>query len=311
VDDGLRRFGSLMREADVTMVGSYVPDGAKIADWIFANNTGVTVFYDIDTPVTLAALQHANACEYLTRAQVAEYDLYLSFAGGRAIERLADLGAVRPTPLYCSVDPQSHRSSVAGLAWEMGYLGTYAADRQPALDTLLLSVAKEHPKSRFVVGGPLYPTDIKWPSNVGRLDHVPPASHATFYLSQRYTLSLTRADMRALGHAPSVRLFEAAACGATIISDDWDGLEEFLVPDSEILLAATKSDVESYLHDLPDRQRIEIGKRAQKRVLAEHTASHRAAELESHVAAIMSPAASVEIERAKRPASALMGSRPS
>jgi spore maturation protein CgeB len=287
LDDGLRRHARLMREADVVIVGSYVPDGVRLVDWVLANARGVTAFYDIDTPVTLAALQTTGGCEYVKRTQVAGFDLYLSFAGGRAIERLADLGARQPVPLYCSVDPRAHRPALTGVAWDLGYLGTYAADRQPALESLMLAVARAAPSRRFVVAGPMYPSDIAWPANVARLEHVPPSRHAAFYLSQRFTLNLTRADMRAIGHAPSVRLFEAAGCGAAIISDTWDGIDEFLSPGREILLAQTRTDVERYLREVTEEERIHLGRRAQKRVLGAHTSAHRAMELEAHVASLL------------------------
>ncbi|MFN2446694.1 MAG: glycosyltransferase [Vicinamibacterales bacterium] len=286
------RFGGLIRGADVVIVGSYVPEGAALAEWILANAAGVKAFYDIDTPVTLAALESGAGCEYLGRHQVSEFDAYFSFAGGRTLERLAALGAKRPHPLYCSVDPLAHSPVDAEARWDLGYLGTYSHDRQPALDQLMLSVARSQTTARFVVAGPLYPSTIEWPANVERFDHVAPPAHASFYARQRYTLNVTRADMRALGHAPSVRLFEAAACGTAIISDTWEGLGEFFTPGIDILEASTGADVEAYLRDISDARRAEIGAGAQRRVLAAHTSAHRAAELEAQVATIVSPEAS-------------------
>jgi spore maturation protein CgeB len=134
-----------------------------------------------------------------------------------------------------------------------------------------------------VVAGPQYPTGIRWPANVRRIDHLPPARHRGFYNAQRFTLNLTRADMIAAGFSPSVRLFEAAACGTPIVSDAWNGIETVLTPGSEVLLARTAADVLGYVSDLPETERLAIGARARARILAEHTAAHRAEELEGHV----------------------------
>src|SRR5207253_6090561 len=103
--------------------------------------------------------------------------------------------------------------------WDLGYLGTYSADRQPALDQLMLQPARRWPLGRWVVAGPQYPASLDWPSGVERLEHVSPDQHRGFYSAQRFTLNLTRAAMLRAGYSPSVRLFEAAACGTPIISD--------------------------------------------------------------------------------------------
>ena len=170
--------------------------------------------------------------------------------------------------------------------WDVGYLGTYAADRQPVLDRLLLGVARQRPTRRFAVAGAMYPDDLDWPANVDRVEHLPPPAHATFFGGQRFTLNITRADKRRLGHSPSVRLFEAAACGAAIISDMWDGLEDFFEPYVEILPASTTAEILQYL-DLSEPERRTIGQRARDRVLSAHTSEHRAVELEAYVAEAM------------------------
>jgi spore maturation protein CgeB len=127
-----------------------------------------------------------------------------------------------------------------------------------------------------VVAGPSYPATVNWPANVQRIEHLPPAAHAEFYASQRYTLNLTRADMRRAGYSPSVRLFEAAACGTPIISDDWPGLDTFLTPGREVLTAASAAGVLDHLRRIPEERRRAIGRAARARVLAEHTAACRA-----------------------------------
>jgi len=286
LDELAREHRLTLRNADVVIVGSYVPEGAAALDVVRQLATGVLMFYDIDTPITLARLEAGDDCEYLRRDQLRQLDAVLSFAAGAALDRLVALGAPRAHPLYCSVDPAIHQPVATDLRWDLGYLGTYAADRQPALDRLMLDVARRRPDARFAVAGPMYPADVNWPGNVERIEHLPPPDHSAFYCAQRFTLNLTRADMRRLGHSPSVRLFEAAACGAAIISDTWAGLEDVFVPGVEILAAETTEDVGEYL-GLDEDTRRSIGERARERVLAAHSSDHRALELEAHIAEAM------------------------
>jgi spore maturation protein CgeB len=280
------RFAGEVRSADLVIVGSYVPEGVAVGEWVVRTAQGVTAFYDIDTPVTLAKLARGDY-EYLTPALIPAYTLYLSFAGGPTLEQLErDYGAPAARPLYCSVDPAIYFPDQSTMCWDLGYMGTYSADRQPGLAELLLAPADRQPRRRFVVAGPGYPATVVWPANVARIDHLPPDQHRAFYNSQRFTLNLTRADMTRLGYSPSVRLFEAAACGVPIISDIWAGIETIFTPHEEILLAHGRSDVLSYLLDLPEEARRALGERARQRVLTHHTAAQRAEELEGYVAAV-------------------------
>ncbi|MBV9859183.1 MAG: glycosyltransferase [Alphaproteobacteria bacterium] len=285
------RWRGALREADLVILGSYVPDGIEIAALLRATVRGLLAFYDIDTPVTLAALAASN-CAYLKPALVPAFDLYLSFTGGpllRAIER--DYGAPAARALYCSIDPDRHRPeapSAEAHAWALGYLGTYSPDRQPPLDSLLCEPARRWPEGRFAVAGPLYPGDLCWPDNIERMEHIAPDRHGWFYARQRFTLNVTRADMIRAGYSPSVRLFEAAACQVPIISDWWPGLDSIFRPGEEILVARTAKDVLAYLHELPEAARRAIAERARARVLAEHTAAHRAVTLEGYVEEVSS-----------------------
>jgi len=162
-------------------------------------------------------------------------------------------------------------------------MGTYSDDRQPPLDRLLIEPARQWPEGRFIVAGPQYPDTIAWPTNVARIEHLPPAAHQAFYNRQRWTLNITRADMVAVGYSPSVRLFEAAACGVPILSDYWDGLETFFALDTEIMVTRSPEETLRALREVPEEERRAIGARARARVLAAHTAAHRAAELESYL----------------------------
>lgn len=269
-----------VRDADAVIVGSFTPDGVAVGRWVQTTATGVTAFYDIDTPVTLAKLE-AGQEEYISAAIIPDYDLYLSFTGGPTLRTLEhSYGARRAKALYCSVDADVYRPNATPVRWDLSYLGTYSADRQPPLQRLLLEPARRAPHLRFCVAGPQYPADIAWPANVERLDHVPPAEHPDFYAASRYTLNVTRADMIVAGYSPSVRLFEAAACGTPVLSDVWEGLDALLEPGREILLCDSADAVLSAL-SLADRDRLALGLAARERILAQHTSTHRAAELDA------------------------------
>jgi spore maturation protein CgeB len=283
LDDLARRFSHDVRDADVVIVGSYVPEGVLVGRWVTAIARGVTAFYDIDTPVTLAKLR-AGDQEYLSRDLIPRYDLYLSFTGGPTLNVLErEFGSPRALPLYCSVDPTLYYPEPQPIQrWHLGYLGTYSPDRQPTLDRLLIEPARRSPDRQFVVAGPQYPDTIDWPHNVQRIAHLPPAEHRAFYNEQAFTLNVTRADMIRAGYSPSVRLFEAAACGVPIVSDAWEGLDTFFRPGEEIFVAQTSDDAMTILRDVDETTRRRVATRARQKVLAAHTAAHRAAELESY-----------------------------
>jgi spore maturation protein CgeB len=273
-------FTDEVRGANLVIVGSHVPDGIEVGRWVCETACGTTAFYDTDTPVTIAALERGD-CEYLSVALIPRYDLYLSFTGGPMLERLeGSFGARKACAFYCLVDPIRYRPRPVEPRWDLGYLGTYSDDRQPQLDALLLDPARRLKQSEFVVAGPQYPPELTWPANVERLEHVPPPRHPQFYAAQRWTLNITPADTRAAGWSPSVRLFEAAACGIPVISTRWDGLEELFADGQEIVIADKPADVVDALWDMPEPERRAIGERARRRVLAEHTAARRIDQLE-------------------------------
>ncbi len=279
----LARWRAEMTRADLVMIGSYVVDGIAAARLV-RPWAGKLAFYDIDTPVTLAMLERGEA-SYISADTIPLYDLYFSFTGGPTLRLLEQRhGARAARALFCAVDPALYTPAEPRAAprWDLGYLGTYSADRQPVLDRLLLEPARRAPECRFVVAGPQYPDGIAWPANVERLEHLPPSDHAAFYNSLAWTMNVTRADMVAAGYSPSVRLFEAAACATPIISDDWAGLGDFLSPGTEIVVARTSRDVLDCL-DWSEERRRAMGRAARQRVLGGHTADHRAALLEREV----------------------------
>jgi spore maturation protein CgeB len=280
------RFAQRVRDADLVLVGSYVPEGIELGKWVTSVARGVTSFYDLDTPVTLAKLAREGN-DYLSRELVCRYDLYLSFTGGPTLRRIQqEFGARNARPLYCSVDPLLYFPQRSEPQWDLGYMGTYSADRQPGVDEFVLQAARRWSEARMVVAGPQYPDHIVWPENVERIAHLAPGDHRGFYARQRFTLNITRAEMRVAGYSPSVRLFEAAACGTPIVSDTWRGLKDFFVPGKEILTARSANDILEYLQDIPEPERKEIGMNARHRVLQQHTAMHRATELERYVGEI-------------------------
>jgi len=314
LDELKREYAGEVEAADAVIVGSFVPQGVAVGEWVQTMAAGVTVFYDIDTPVTLAKLE-AEDYEYLHPSLIRGYQLYLSFTGGPTLTRLErEFGAPVARALYCSFDPELYYPEPTPPRWELGYLGTYSADRQPRLERLLLEPARRLPERRFIVAGAQYPASLRWPDNVEHREHIPPTEHRAFYNAQRYTLNVTRDDMIRAGWSPSVRLFEAAACATPIISDTWPGLDTLFVPGEEILLAQDSDEVLAYLHDIPEDNRRAIGERARARVLAEHTAAHRARELVGYITALMAhgePAAARTVPRPSgAPASVRPGSPP-
>ncbi len=277
-------------DADAIVVGSYFPDAIAATKALLGSARCPMLFYDIDTPITLHELRKSGSTDYLTAALIPEYAAYLSFTGGPAVRELEEIfGAQRAIAFYCSVDPDLYQpvAARAEFACDLSYLGTYAADRQPKLMRLLDDAAALVPQQSFVVAGPQYPDhEISWQRNVRRLVHVPPRDHPAFYCSSRFTLNVTRDDMVAAGYSPSVRLFEASACGSAILSDDWPGLAEFLTPGEEILLPKDAADVSRILREMDDAEREQMGGRARARVLDAHSSTHRARQFEEVISSL-------------------------
>ena len=291
-----RRAREELTDADVAIVTSYCPDGIAASELVLGATHPLGVFYDLDTPVTLGRLARSETIPYIGAAGLREFDLVLSYTGGKAIEQLRTrLGARRVLPLYGHVDPEVHRPAAAAMRYaaDLSYLGTFAADRQEAVDELFIAPARELPHKRFLLGGAQYPPDFPWSENIFFVRHLPASEHPAFFSSSRMTLNVTRRDMAAMGWCPSGRLFEAAACGAAIISDSWDGLDQFFTPGTEILVARNCQDVVGAL-ELSNAEIRRIGAAARERTLAEHTSDHRAKGLLQ--AFEMAPAPAIERE---------------
>jgi len=272
------RAAAELADADAAIVTSYCPDALDARAQMLDAARPLRVFYDLDAPVTLERVAAGDDVPYVGERGFADYDVVLSYAGGPVLQALRDvLGARRVEPLYGHVDPDVHRPVAVEARYraDLSWLGTWAADRQQALEGIFVRPAQQRPEAKFLIGGAQYPADFPWGRNVHFVAHVPPHEHAAFLCSSRLTLNVTRAPMVRSGWCPSGRLFEAGACGATVLTDDWPGLSQFYQPGSEVLLARDAADTVAAL-DLDDATLRRIGAAARERTLDEHTSSHRA-----------------------------------
>jgi spore maturation protein CgeB len=268
-------------DADVAIITSYCHDGLAATKLVCEQGRVLRVFYDLDTPVTLARLDAGESVAYIAETGLRDFDLVLSYSGGQALtEFRTRLGARRVAPLYGHVDPDLHRPArpLPHYRADLSYLGTYSEDRQDALEELLVVPAQQQPDRKFLIGGAQYPQHFPWSSNIYFVRHLPPAEHSAFFCSSRLTLNVTRRAMVERGWCPSGRLFEAAACGAPIVSDVWEGLDAFFQPDEEIILAERSADVAAAV-GLGDQELQTMARRARERALQEHSSGRRADEL--------------------------------
>jgi spore maturation protein CgeB len=268
-------------DADVAMVTSYCPDGVAASELVLSSRARRRCFYDLDTPVTLARLAAGENVDYIGPRGLGDFDLVLSYTGGAALEALKSrLGARCTAPLYGSVDPEAHRPEPAQAQYraDLSYLGTYAEDRQSALQALFIEPARRLSERRFVIGGTQYPAAFPWTSNIHFVRHLPPREHPAFFSSARLTLNITRKSMAAMGFCPSGRMFEAAACGAPMVSDWWSGLDGFFEPGIEIVVAHNTEDAIAAI-EMSDAERAAVARRARERTLEEHTAERRVSTL--------------------------------
>jgi spore maturation protein CgeB len=267
-----------LADAEAALVTSYCPDGIAASELVLESPAQVRGLYDLDTPVTLLRVTAGEAVPYLLPQGLGEFDLVLSYTGGRALDELRDrLGARWVAPLYGHVDPDVHHpvQSCASMRADLSYLGTYAGDRQPALDSLFIEPARHLPDRRFVIAGAKYPDGFPWTENIFFLGHVAPSHHAAFFASSRLTLNVTRSAMAEMGYCPSGRLFEAAACGAPVVTDAWEGLDAFFEPGQEILCARTTAEATDAI-ECSDAELQRIARAARERVMQEHTSDCRA-----------------------------------
>ncbi len=266
-----------LADADVGMVTSYCPDGRAACELVLGSNVDRKAFYDLDTGVTLARVAAGEDVAYLPAERLGGFDVVFSYTGGEALRLLqTQLHARRVAPLYGHVDPEAHYPvpAVERYRADLSYIGTYAADRQPAVQAMLIDPARRLPGRRFSIAGSMYPQDFPWASNIWFFKHLPPAEHPAFYCSSRLTLNTTRVAMAELGYCPSGRFFESAACGTPVLSDWWDGLDTFYTPGKEVLIARTTEEAMAAV-ELSDVEIAAVGRAARERTLDEHTSDDR------------------------------------
>jgi spore maturation protein CgeB len=274
-----------LSDADLGMVTSYCPDAIVASQFVLDSPAGLRCFYDLDTGVTLHRLESGLPVDYIGPRGLRDFDFVFSYVGGPALRKLREmLGAVVVAPLYGSVDPAAHFPVPPKEDYRaaLSYLGTWAADRQQRLEQLFVEPARLLSDRKFVIGGSMYDGSFPWLPNIFFVSHVPVADHPAFYCSSQLNLNVTRQAMAENGYCPSGRLFEAAACGAVLISDQWEGLDMFFEPGAEILTAEKTGDVLAALQRPPD-DLARIGKAARERALSQHTADVRAMEMENIV----------------------------
>jgi spore maturation protein CgeB len=245
----------------------------------------VRIFWDVDAPATLASLEE-DAGDPL-RELIGRYDIVLTYGGGQpVIDRYAALGARACVPVYNALDPATHHPEPPrpDLACDLAFLGNRLPDREARVEEFFFRAVEALPGRSFLLGGNGWEDRVAGLPNVGYLGHVPPGDHNALNRSALAVLNVSRESMAANGWSPATRVFEAAGAGACLITDEWEGVEEFLAPGEEVLVARDGAEVAELLEGLgPDRAR-RIGEAARERVLAEHTYDRRAEQVEAILA---------------------------
>ncbi|MBN1237174.1 MAG: glycosyltransferase [Gammaproteobacteria bacterium] len=272
-------------------VGDDVLD-AEIAS-LGSSGRASAVYWDVDSPATLARLE-ADRADPL-RALLPAFDHVLCYGGGEpARRRYLALGARRCDVIYNALDPTSHHpvASDGRFEGDLGFLGNRLPDREKRVDAFFFEPARRLADRRFVLGGSGWEDRAGELPNVNWVGHVYTADHNAFNVTPKAVINISRDEMAGVGYAPATRVFEAAGSGACLITDAWEGIELFLAPDEEVLVAHGPDDVARFVHELTPERARRIGQRARRRMLGEHTYRHRAAQLEDLLAGADSRAAS-------------------
>lgn len=268
------------RGADVVVKASGVGVGDALLEEAVLGLGGLAVLWDVDAPATLARLE-ADEDDPL-RTLVPRYDLVLAYGGGDPVRRrYRALGAPECEPVYNAVDPETHHPVPpdARFAADLAFLANRLPDREARVREFFLRAAKLAPGQRFLLGGAGW-EDAPLPANVRALGHVPTGDHNALNSTPLAVLNVLRESMATNGWSPATRVFEAAGAGACLISDVWEGIDEFLEPGREVLVAESGAEVAALLAELTPEQAREIGEAARRRVLAEHTYARRAEQVE-------------------------------
>ncbi len=290
--EGLRSVLAEAHKADVVVKASGVGvfDAELIAGIIdHARADALKIFWDVDAAATLDEIRADPA--HPVRAALPQLDMVLTYGGGPpVVEAYEALGAARCIPVYNAVDPDTHHPVAPDdrFACDLAFLGNRLPDREARVEQFFLAAAAALPEQSFLIGGSGW-HDKHMPANVRHLGHVGTADHNAFNCTPRAVLNIARDSMAAVGFSPATRVFEAAGAGACLITDYWEGIEQFLIPGEEVLVARTGQDVADLLADLTTERARAIGEAARRRVLAENTYELRARQvddlLRAHAAA--------------------------
>ncbi len=245
----------------------------------------LTIFWDVDAPATLARME-GDGSDSL-RALLPEYDLVLTYGGGDpVVRRYTALGARECIPVYNALDPDTHHPAPgrAELRADLALLANRLPDREARVEEFFFRAVEALPERSFLLGGNGWDDRVAGLRNLRWLGHVAPGDHNALNCSALAVLNVTREDMVANGWSPATRVFEAAGAGACLISDTWKGIDEFLEPGAEVLLARDGGEVADLLSGLEPEEARRIGDAARERMLAEHTYGHRAKQLEAILA---------------------------
>ncbi|WCR10824.1 glycosyltransferase [Paracoccus stylophorae] len=242
-----------------------------------ARPDALRIFWDVDAPATLAELRAAS--EHPLRTALPDLDLVLTYGGGQpVIDAYRALGARDCVPVYNALDPDTHHPvpPEPRFACDMAFLGNRLPDREARVAAWFFAPAAACPEARFLLGGSGW-QGHGMPDNVRALGHVPTRDHNALNASARMVLNIARDSMAETGFSPATRVFEAAGAGACIVTDAWEGVEMFLAPGEEILVARDGQDVADLVRSVSPQRAARIGEAALQRVLNEHTYTHRAA----------------------------------
>jgi spore maturation protein CgeB len=241
----------------------------------------VRIFWDVDAPATLGSIEADP--ESPLRGLIGRYDMVLTYGGGRpVIDRYTALGARACFPVYNALDPETHHPAAPRpeLACDLAFLGNRLPDREARVEEFFFRAVEALPERTFLLGGNGWEDRVAGLANVRYLGHVAPGDHNALNRSTLAVLNVSRESMAANGWSPATRVFEAAGAGACLISDEWEGVEDFLTPGEEVLVAADGAEVAELLTGLDPARARAIGEAALERVLAEHTYERRAAQVE-------------------------------
>jgi len=284
----VREVVAAAAEADVVVKASGVGVFDAVLEQAVAELEGpeARIFWDVDAPATLASMEDATeeAVESPLRELIPAYDMVFTYGGGQpVIDRYLALGARSCTPVYNALDPETHHPEPPRpeLACDLVFLGNRLPDREARVEEFFFRAAEALPSSAFMLGGNGWEDRVEHLGNVRHLGHVPPGDHNALNRSALAVLNVSRASMATNGWSPATRVFEAAGAGACLITDEWQGVEDFLAPKTEVLVARDGAEVAAQLAALTPGRARRIGEAARRRILAEHTYERRGVQVDA------------------------------